>query len=82
MRLPSQSLPKAVNKRTRTVKHKDSAKKLARKSIKKAAAEGMEIVTSDEVRPPMTEEEKETLKLARKKANASKVSYKRVKKIR
>ena len=78
MRLPSQKLPKAVNKKTRTVKHKDSAKKMERLALKKAAAEGMDVV-ADSSRPPMTEEEKEAARAARKKMNVSKVSYKKVK---
>lgn len=82
MRRPSQKLPKAVNKVQRTVKHKDSAKHLARKEIKKAKAEGMDIVTTEDVRPELTEEEREEAKLARKKKNASKISYKKMPKIR
>jgi hypothetical protein len=82
MRKPSQTLPKRVNKVIRTVKHKDSAKHLARKELKLAKQEGMDIVTSDEVRPPMTEEEKEEAKAARKKINAPRVWHKKLKKRR
>lgn len=79
MRLPSQKLPKAVNKQTKTVKHKDSAKKLARKALKAAVADGMDIVNDSGDRPALSEEEKQSQRDARKKANKPKISYKKIK---
>lgn len=83
MRLPKHKLPKENHKHLQTVKHKKSAKKLQRLELKEAkklsqstvemkvdgAEEGEALVLSAE--------EKERLRLERKKANAHKNFYKK-----
>ncbi len=86
MRLPSHSLPKQVHKKTRSVKHKDSAAKRARKEQKKVKAEAMEVDTPENAtaiaRGTQSEMDREEARLQRKKANAHRVAYKHIKKIR
>ena len=77
MRLPSHNLPKSVYKKPRTVKHKDSKAKKERKEAKLAKTEGMDVVSADPT-PELTDAEKESAKMERKKANAHKVAYKKV----
>ena len=84
MRLASHSLPKPVHKKTRSVKHKDSAAKRARKEQKKAKAEAMDIdePVAAAARASQSEVDREEARLQRKKANAHRIAYKQVKKIR
>ncbi len=77
MRLASHKLPKGVNKQVRTVKHKDSEKHLTRKEKKLAKANAME--EEKEAPVELSQEEKIEAKVLRKKANAHKVSYKKIK---
>ncbi len=81
MRLPKHNLPKAVYKKERSVKHKDSNAKKIRKQTKLAKAEEMDIVT-ESITEPLNSVDQETAKLERKKANLHKIVYKKVKKIR
>jgi hypothetical protein len=84
VRLARQSLPKHVHKRTQQAKHKKSkakADRLALKILKEQDKGTVEMGTEEEdtfQTETMTEQEKEQAKLARKKVNAHKNSYKRV----
>ena len=81
MRLSSHSLPKVVHKKVRTVKHKDSAAMLQRKEKKKAKTETMDICDNS-FSASKSEIDREEARQQRKKVNAHKISYKKIKKIR
>lgn len=86
MRLPSQKLPKKVQKHTQTAKHKKSKTKQQRvqeKLAKLADKEAVTMTTEDDGNMDTketegkTDEEKYEEKMIRKKANIPQNSYKR-----
>lgn len=80
-RLPKHKLPKEAPKKcAQTIKHKRSAKALAKKEKKLAKANEMETesVVSSATQPKYAnDEEREAARLERKKANAHRNMYKK-----
>lgn len=84
MRLAKHSLPKEVRKRSQTVKHKKSAKKLERLEARRerAMSQGtVDMAVEGEAPPaaavPLSEEERKRRRAERKRANAHKNMYKK-----
>lgn len=74
MRLAKHKLPKEVNKKTQSAKHKKSNASLVKRALKEEKKNTM-VVESTE--PELTDEQKAIAKAIRKKANAHKSLYKK-----
>ena len=77
MRLAKHKLPKEVNKKTQSAKHKKSPASIAKRIAKVEKKNRMDTDDVTEDKPDLTDEQKAIAKLQRKSLNAHKSMYKK-----